>query len=299
MTAQILDGKAIAAAHRDQTKADAAAFAGRFGRPPHLLVIIVGEHAPSQVYVRNKAAAARKTDVSSDIIRLPADASQADVERAVADAAQDPGVDGILLQLPLPGGLDAARALDGVPPEKDVDGLTTLSQGRLAMGVEGLRPCTPLGARILAQQARPDLTGAHVVVLGRSTLVGKPAAQLFLEANCTVTMAHSRSRDIAALCHTADILIAAVGRPGLVKADWIRPGAIVIDVGINRVADPAKGPGAYRLVGDVDFDAAKDVASAITPVPGGVGPMTIACLLSNTVAAATLRATARPENAPV
>ncbi|MGF1463969.1 MAG: bifunctional 5,10-methylenetetrahydrofolate dehydrogenase/5,10-methenyltetrahydrofolate cyclohydrolase, partial [Maricaulaceae bacterium] len=255
-----------------------------------------GEDPASQVYVRNKVRACEQAGVRSDTIRLPADIAQAALEAHVSDLAGDKDVDGILVQLPLPPGLNADAVIGLIPPEKDVDGLTEASQGRLMLGRPGLRPCTPAGCVDLARHALGDLTGAHAVVIGRSILVGKPAALLFLEANCTVSLAHSRTRDLAGLCRQADILIAAVGRPHMVGGDWIKPGACVIDVGINRVSDPSQGSGRTRLVGDVAFGAAQQSAGWITPVPGGVGPMTIAGLLRNTVlAAAARRGWDRPE----
>jgi methylenetetrahydrofolate dehydrogenase (NADP+)/methenyltetrahydrofolate cyclohydrolase len=222
-------------------------------------------------------------------IELPGDTAEGEVIARVRALSADPEVDGILVQMPLPGHIDAARVLAEIDPDKDVDGLTDVGAGRLALGKPGLRPCTPVGCVILAERALGDLTGAHVVVVGRSILVGKPAAQLFLEKNCTVTMAHSRTRDLAAVCAGADILVPAIGRPELIRGAWIKPGATVIDVGINRVPAPEKGEGKTKLVGDVAFEEAAARAAWITPVPGGVGPMTIACLLRNTLIAACLR----------
>ena len=216
--------------------------------------------------------------------------SQADLEALISTLNDDTGVDGILLQLPLPNGLDSDAAIEKIDPAKDVDGLTEASAGRLVLGKPGLTPCTPTGCVILAKSALgDDLSGKHVVVLGRSILVGKPAALLFLAENCTVSVAHSRTRDLAGLCRTADILVPAVGRPKMVQGDWVKPGACVIDVGINRIPAPEKGEGKTRLVGDADFEGCKETAGHITPVPGGVGPMTIACLLRNTVLAACAR----------
>ena len=222
--------------------------------------------------------------------RLPDTASQSDVENLIAELNADDTVDGILLQLPLPKGLDADAAIEKIAPDKDVDGLTEVSAGRLVLGKPGLRPCTPTGCVILAKRALgEDLSGKHVVVIGRSILVGKPAALLFLAENCTVTIAHSRTKDLPAMCREADILVPAVGRPEMVKADWVKPGATIIDVGINRVDAPEKGEGKTKLVGDADYAGSAEVAGYITPVPGGVGPMTIACLLRNTVLAACAR----------
>lgn len=285
MTAALMDGKAIAADLRGHV----AQAVKKLPRPPVLAVVLVGDNPASQVYVRSKVKQTEEAGMISKEIRLPATASQADVEGAVRGLSEDPGVDGILVQLPLPQGLNEQAVLAIIDPAKDVDGLTEVSAGRLSLGKRGLRPCTPEGCVILAKSVQKDLSGAHVVVIGRSILVGKPAALLFLEQNATITIAHSRSKDLAALCRTADILVPAVGRPLMVKGDWIKPGAIVIDVGINRVAAPELGEGKTRLVGDVDFAEAVDVAGAITPVPGGVGPMTIACLLHNTLRAASDR----------
>ena len=221
---------------------------------------------------------------------LPADATQAEVEALISDLNHDADVDGILLQLPLPKGLDEQKAIECIAPAKDVDGLTEASAGRLVLGKDGLRPCTPTGCVILAKSVLgDDLSGKNVVVIGRSILVGKPAALLFLAEHCTVTIAHSRTKDLEALCRTADILVPAVGRPQMVKGDWVKPGAVLIDVGINRIDAPEKGEGKTRLVGDADFASCEAVAGHITPVPGGVGPMTIACLLRNTVIAACYR----------
>ena len=257
---------------------------------PALAVVLVGEDAASQVYVRSKIKQTEETGMRSLHIRLPATATQMDVEAEIAALNADPEIDGILLQLPLPNGLNEAAAIEQIDPAKDVDGLTEASAGRLVLGKSGLRPCTPTGCVILAKDALGnDLSGKHVVVIGRSILVGKPAALLFLAENCTVTIAHSRTKDLPALCATADILVPAVGRPEMVKADWVKSGACIIDVGINRIDAPERGIGKTRLVGDADFDACAGIAGSITPVPGGVGPMTIACLLRNTVLAACAR----------
>jgi methylenetetrahydrofolate dehydrogenase (NADP+)/methenyltetrahydrofolate cyclohydrolase len=290
MSAQIIDGKAIGAAWRARAAAAAGQFAALTGRPPGLAVVLVGDDPASEIYVRNKHRDAQAAGMVSVEVKLPADISQDDLEGRVRQLGEDPGVDGVLLQLPLPAGLDAGPVLALIPPDKDVDGLTHESAGRLVAGAPGLRPCTPQGCVILARETLGALAGRRCVVVGRSILVGKPAALMFLEADCTVTIAHSRSADLAGLCRTADILVPAVGRPEMVRGDWIKPGACVIDVGINRVAVPDKGPGATRVVGDVAFGEAVDVAGAITPVPGGVGPMTIACLLANTARAAFMRA---------
>jgi methylenetetrahydrofolate dehydrogenase (NADP+) / methenyltetrahydrofolate cyclohydrolase len=239
--------------------------------------------------VSSKGKATIEAGMRSVEIRLPAETSEADLMAQVDALSRDPEIDGILVQLPLPKHISEADVLATLDPLKDVDGLTEASAGKLVLGKPGLRPCTPVGCVILARTERPDLTGANVVVIGRSILVGKPAALLFLEQNCTVTIAHSKTRDLRMVCRGADILVAAVGRPEMVRGDWVRPGAIVIDVGTNRVLAPEKGEGKTKLVGDVNFAEAMQVASAVTPSPGGVGPMTIACLLRNTVIAACAR----------
>ena len=285
MTATIIDGKAIAA----QVRADVAAAVAKLPGQPALAVVLVGDDPASQVYVRSKGKATIEAGMRSVEIKLPADTTQADLIARVVALSNDPEIDGILVQLPLPKHISEPAVLAALDPLKDVDGLTEASAGKLVLGKPGLRPCTPVGCVILAKTVRPDLSGANVVVIGRSILVGKPAALLFLEQNATVTLAHSKTRDLRMVCRGADILVAAVGKPEMVQGDWVRPGAIVIDVGTNRVPAPEKGPDKTKLVGDVDFATAKEVASAITPSPGGVGPMTIACLLRNTVLAACAR----------
>ncbi|MDX2234264.1 MAG: bifunctional methylenetetrahydrofolate dehydrogenase/methenyltetrahydrofolate cyclohydrolase FolD [Hyphomonadaceae bacterium] len=285
MSATIIDGKAVAGDLRARV---AGAVAGLPGKPT-LAVVIVGEDAASQVYVRSKVRETEAAGMASVHIALPAHTPEADVVARVRALSDDPAVDGILVQLPLPAHIDAQRVLDELAPAKDVDGLTDASAGRLALGKPGLRPCTPAGCVILARATGQSLAGKHAVVLGRSILVGRPAALLFLAADCTVTIAHSRTRDLPAVCRTADILVPAIGRPAFVQGDWVKEGAIVLDVGINRAPAPEKGPGKTRIVGDVDFEAAAMRAGWITPVPGGVGPMTIACLLRNTVLAACAR----------
>lgn len=282
--ADIIDGKAVSA----KVRADVASAVKDLPSAPCLAVVLVGEDPASQVYVRSKIKFTKECGMISVEHKLPIDTTQSAVEEIVRALNQDPDVDGILVQLPLPQGLDSDAVIAQIDPAKDVDGLTQTSAGRLVLGQDGLRPCTPTGCVILAKSALGDLSGKHCVVLGRSILVGKPAALLFLEQNCTVTIAHSRTADIAAICREADILVPAVGRPEMVKAEWIKPGACVIDVGINRVPNPKK-PGKTRLVGDVDYEPSARVAGSITPVPGGVGPMTIACLLRNTVLAACAR----------
>ncbi|MEM8985508.1 MAG: bifunctional methylenetetrahydrofolate dehydrogenase/methenyltetrahydrofolate cyclohydrolase FolD [Pseudomonadota bacterium] len=288
MTATLIDGKAVAANLRRKIAEQTARHVESGGPQPGLAVVLVGDDPASEVYVRNKGKFAKEVGFRSIEKRLPATTSQADLIALVQALNADPAVHGILVQMPLPDHIDANRVINEIAPEKDVDGLTEANAGRLMLGKPGLVPCTPQGSVILAKSVREDLSGLHAVVVGRSILVGKPLGQLLLAENCTVTMAHSRTQDLAAVCRQADILCAAVGAPALVKGDWVKPGAIVIDVGINRVPAPEKGEGKTKLVGDVDFDAAKGVAGAITPVPGGVGPMTIACLLKNTLQAAAI-----------
>ena len=286
MSAQVIDGKAVAA----DVRANVARAVGQLPGQPALAVVLVGEDPASQVCVRNKVRQTEAAGMVSMHHHLPDTASQTDVEDLIARLNADDRVDGILLQLPLPKGLNADTAIEKIAPDKDVDGLTETSAGRLVLGKPGLRPCTPAGCVILAKRALgDDLSGKHVVVIGRSILVGKPAALLFLAENCTVTIAHSRTRDLPAVCREADILVPAVGRPEMVKRDWVKPGATIIDVGINRVDAPEKGEGKTKLVGDADYAGSAEVAGHITPVPGGVGPMTIACLLRNTVLAACAR----------
>ncbi|MEO0983367.1 MAG: bifunctional methylenetetrahydrofolate dehydrogenase/methenyltetrahydrofolate cyclohydrolase FolD [Pseudomonadota bacterium] len=286
MTAQIIDGKAIAA----DVRAEVGVQVAKLPALPTLAVVLVGEDPASQIYVRNKGRATEAAGMRSITERLPASATQGEVEGVIARLNADPEVDGILLQLPLPKGLDADAAIEKIDAAKDVDGLTEASAGRLVLGKPGLRPCTPTGCVILAKRALgEDLSGANVVVVGRSILVGKPTALLFLAENCTIAIAHSRTADLPALCRTADILVPAVGRPEMVRGDWVKPGAAVIDVGINRVPAPEKGEGKTRVVGDAAYAECAEVAGHITPVPGGVGPMTIACLLRNTLQAARAR----------
>jgi methylenetetrahydrofolate dehydrogenase (NADP+)/methenyltetrahydrofolate cyclohydrolase len=284
MTSNIIDGKAIAADLRAKVKTAVETLRDQ----PTLAVVLVGEDPASQVYVRSKIKFTEECGMRSVERRLPADATQDQVEETVRALNSDENVDGILVQLPLPKGLDSDAVIEEIDPAKDVDGLTDISAGRLILGKPGLRPCTPTGCVILAKSALGDLSGKHCVILGRSILVGKPAALLFLEQNCTVTIAHSRTENLPTVCRSADILVPAVGRSEIIKGDWIKAGACVIDVGINRVPNPDR-PGKFRLVGDVAYGEASSVAGAITPVPGGVGPMTIACLLRNTVLAACSR----------
>jgi methylenetetrahydrofolate dehydrogenase (NADP+) / methenyltetrahydrofolate cyclohydrolase len=284
----IIDGKALAATLRERVAREVAEMT-RSGHTPGLAVVLVGEDPASQVYVRNKAAQTKEAGMRSFEHRLPATTSEGELLATVERLNADPEVDGILVQLPLPAGIDAHTVIEAINPMKDVDGFHPVNAGRLMTGLPGLVPCTPVGCVMLAKSVREDLSGLHAVVVGRSNIVGKPVSQLLLNENCTVTIAHSRTRDLAEICRRADILVAAVGRPEMIRGDWIKPGAIVIDVGINRVPHPAAGEGRTRLVGDVAFEEARAVAGAITPVPGGVGPMTIACLLQNTVTAAKLR----------
>jgi methylenetetrahydrofolate dehydrogenase (NADP+)/methenyltetrahydrofolate cyclohydrolase len=284
MSAEIIDGKAIAAALRQRIAKAVSQLQENHNLTPGLAVVLVGEDAASQVYVRNKGIATKEAGMVSLEFRLPADTSQETLLEKVRELNNDPSVHGILVQFPVPEQISQQAVIDTISPDKDVDGLHPQNAGRLVSGLPALTPCTPTGSVILAKQTLGDLTGKHAVVIGRSNLVGKPVAQLLLNENCTVTMAHSRTKDLAAVCRQADILVAAVGIAEMVQGDWIKPGACVIDVGINRVAGAEAGK--TRLVGDVDFAAASALAGYITPVPGGVGPMTIACLLRNTVTAA-------------
>ena len=282
---RIIDGKAIAARLRNDIARDIANLAAS-GCKPGLAVILVGNDPASEVYVRSKTRQTLEVGMASFEHRLPARSSQGELLALVEQLNADPAVHGILVQLPLPGHIDERIVVGAIEPAKDVDGFHPLNAGLLARGAGGLTPCTPLGSMILIRSVRPDLRGLHAVVVGRSNIVGKPMAQLLLAADCTVTIAHSQTERLADICRQADILVAAVGRPEMILGDWIKPGAIVIDVGINRVsADDGKA----RLVGDVAFDAVRLHATAITPVPGGVGPMTIACLLRNTLQAARVQ----------
>ena len=288
MTATIIDGKAFAAGLRGRIAASVADLAGQ-GIRPGLAVVLVGEDPASQIYVRSKARQTVEAGMASFEHILPDSTSEAELLRLVERLNADPAVDGILVQLPLPKAIRAQAVLEAIDPLKDVDGFHPINAGRLMTGVGGLVSCTPLGCLLLIRSVRPDLAGLDAVVVGRSNIVGKPLAQLLLAESCTVTMAHSRTRDLPGLCRRADILVAATGRPEMVRGDWIKPGATVIDVGISRVPNPEAGEGRTRVVGDVAFREAVAVAGAITPVPGGVGPMTIACLLRNTLEAACRR----------
>ena len=288
MSAVKIDGRAYSQRLRERIAQSVATLKADKGIAPTLAVVLIGDDPASQVYVANKVKFTQECDMGSIEHKLDADTSQEDVIKIVKRLNADDSVDGILVQLPLPDHIDSDAVIAQIDPSKDVDGLTEVSAGRLSLGKPGLRPCTPTGCVMLAKDQLGDLSGKHCVVLGRSILVGKPAALLFLEQNCTVTIAHSRTKDLPAICREADILVPAVGRPQMVQADWIKPGACVIDVGINRVPS-IKRPGQSRLVGDVNYLPSKKVAGSITPVPGGVGPMTIACLLRNTVLAACMR----------
>lgn len=287
MTAKRIDGKAAAQAIRERVAAHVPEFERIAGRPPGLATVLVGEDPASAVYVRSKNRATAEAGMASFAHNLPDTTSEGDLLQLVVELNADPRVDGILVQLPLPRQINATRVIEMIDPTKDVDGFHPMNAGRLATGLPALVPCTPFGCLYLLKQELGDLSGMEAVVVGRSNIVGKPMAQLLLIEHCTVTVAHSRTRDLAATVRRADIVVAAVGRPEMVRADWIKPGAYVIDVGINRIAtDDGKG----RLVGDVAYDEAAEVAAAITPVPGGVGPMTIAMLMRNTLVAAHRRA---------
>jgi methylenetetrahydrofolate dehydrogenase (NADP+)/methenyltetrahydrofolate cyclohydrolase len=286
---KIIDGKAFAANLRAKVKDAAVDFARQAGRVPGLAVVLVGEDPASQVYVRSKGKATVEAGMASFEHKLDAEtATEAQLIALVQKLNADDTVDGILVQLPLPKGMDDKAVIAAIDPAKDVDGFHVVNAGKLAVGEEALVPCTPMGCIMMLKDRLGDLSGQHAVVVGRSNIVGKPMAQLLLAENCTVTIAHSRTKDLPAMVRQADIVVAAVGRPEMVRGDWIKPGAVVIDVGINRI--PGAEAGKTRLVGDVAFDEALAVASAITPVPGGVGPMTIAVLLRNTVVAAARRA---------
>ena len=285
---KIIDGKAFAERLRGRIADAVAALKRDFGLTPGLAVVLVGEDPASQVYVRNKAKQTVACGMESFEHRLPDETTQADLLALIARLNADAAVQGILVQLPLPGHIAEQAVIDAVDPDKDVDGFHVVNTGRLATGAAAMVPCTPLGCLMMLQDRLGDLSGLEAVIVGRSNIVGKPMAALLLGANCTVTVAHSRTRDLPAVCRRADIVVAAVGRPEMVRGDWIKPGATVIDVGINRV--PAAEEGKTRLVGDVAFEEAIETAGAVTPVPGGVGPVTIAVLLRNTVVAACRQA---------
>ena len=297
--ATLIDGKAFSAALVERVAAASRRLETTHGVKPGLAVVIVGEDPASQLYVRNKGETTLRAGMRSDTHWLPATATQDELLDLIAQLNADAGIHGILVQLPLPAHIDSSAVLDAIDPDKDVDGFHVVNAGRLAVGLPGLVPCTPLGCLMLLKDQVGDLSGLNAVIVGRSNIVGKPMAQLLLAESCTVTVAHSRTRDLPALCRTADILVAAVGRPEMIRGDWVKPGATVIDVGINRV--PSKNPekaaqGKTRVVGDVAFAEAAEVAGRITPVPGGVGPMTIACLLANPYSAACRSTGVAPES---
>jgi len=286
MTARLIDGKAAAASLRASVAAEVAKFRAATGRSPGLAVVLVGEDPASAVYVRSKGKATVEAGMQSIEHKLPVDTSEAELLALVDQLNSDPAVDGILVQLPLPPQIDANKVIIRIDPDKDVDGFNPVNAGRLAIGLPGFVPCTPLGCLKLLRGELGDLSGKNAVVIGRSNIVGKPVAMLLLAEHCTVTIAHSRTRNLPAVVRQADIVVAAVGRPNMVKGDWLKLHATVIDVGINRIEDE---DGKSRLVGDVDFASAREIAGAITPVPGGVGPMTIACLIRNTLVSAARR----------
>ena len=290
MTATTIDGKAIAGELRGRIAGEVARLKTAHGITPGLAVVLVGKNPASEVYVRNKSKAVTDAGMISIDRHLPESVSEAELLALIDALNNDPAVNGILVQLPLPPQIDSQKVIAAIDPDKDVDGFHPLNVGRLGSGLPALVPCTPLGCVILAKKAKASLAGLEAVVIGRSNIVGKPVAQLLLAENATVTIAHSRTRDLAAVCRRADVLIAAIGKPEFVRADWIKPGATVIDVGINRVTGEA---GKSRIVGDVAYAEVSAVAGAITPVPGGVGPMTIACLILN-----TLRATCAQNGLP-
>jgi methylenetetrahydrofolate dehydrogenase (NADP+) / methenyltetrahydrofolate cyclohydrolase len=291
MTARIIDGKAIAADLRLRIAGEVARLKFAHGIVPGIAVVQVGNNPASDVYVRTKSKAVADAGMRAFDHKLPESVSEAELLALVAKLNADKQVNGILVQLPLPPQIDSQKVIGSIEPDKDVDGFHPLNAGRHVVGLAGLVPCTPLGCVLLAKTVHASLAGLEAVVIGRSNIVGKPVAQLLLTENATVTIAHSKTRDLAAVCRRADLLVAAIGRPEMVRGDWIKPGATVIDVGINRVAveggesRPAGGAGKYKIVGDVAFGEAEQVAGALTPVPGGVGPMTIACLLLNTLRA--------------
>ncbi|MDR9484118.1 MAG: bifunctional methylenetetrahydrofolate dehydrogenase/methenyltetrahydrofolate cyclohydrolase FolD [Sediminimonas sp.] len=290
MTAQIIDGKAFAAEVREKVAGHVSRLKQEHGITPGLAVVLVGEDPASQVYVRNKGKQTIEVGMSSFEHKLPAETSQEELLELLDRLNADPEIHGILVQLPLPSHVDEELVINRIDPDKDVDGFHISNVGRLATGQKSMVPCTPLGCLMMLRDQRGSLSGLDAVVIGRSNIVGKPMAQLLLGDSCTVTIAHSRTRDLPEVVRRADVVVAAVGRPGFVRGEWIKPGATVIDVGINRIEAPEKGTNEdgsvkTRLVGDVDFDGAVQIAGAITPVPGGVGPMTIACLLANTVTA--------------
>ncbi len=285
MPATLIDGKAFAQTVRDRVAKDVAGLKSSHGITPGLAVVIVGEDPASQVYVKNKVRQTAEVGMNSFHFEFEATVDQAALIAKVQELNEDPAVNGILVQLPLPKHMDEASVIEAIDPAKDVDGFHVVNSGLLATGGGGMVPCTPLGCLMMLEDQHGDMSGMKAIIVGRSNIVGKPMAQLLLDANCTVTIAHSRTRNLAEEVAAADIVVAAVGRPEMIKGDWIKAGATVIDVGINRIPAPERGNGKTRLVGDVEFAGAAERAGAITPVPGGVGPMTIACLLKNTVTA--------------
>jgi len=286
MPATLIDGKTYASRVKETVTAGVTAFKAQTGTTPGLAVVLVGEDPASKVYVASKARVSGEVGIRSIEHKLPATTSQDDLLALVRSLNADPLVNGILVQFPVPDQISQQAVIDTIDPVKDVDGLHPLNAGRLASGLDAMVPCTPYGAYLMLKGVREDLSGLKALVIGRSNLVGKPVAQLLLRENCTVPMAHSRTKDLRAEARAADVLVAAIGKPNFVQGDWVKPGALVIDVGINRIPAPEKGEGKTRLVGDVDFAAASDIAGAITPVPGGVGLMTVACLMRNTLIAA-------------
>ena len=291
---KVIDGKAFSQNLVTRVAVKAKTLAAKIGRPPALAVVLVGQDPASAVYVRNKIERTTAAGMRSIEHRLDATTSQTELLALIDTLNEDDAVDGILVQLPLPKQIDEAAVINAVTPDKDVDGFHVVNAGRLATGQDALVPCTPFGCLLLLRDQLGSLSGLNAVVVGRSNIVGKPMARLLLQDSCTVTIAHSLTKDLQAVCATADILVAAVGRPEIITGDFVKPGATLIDVGINRVPAPERGEGKFRLTGDVDYDSAASVAGAITPVPGGVGPMTIACLLRNTLVAAARRFDAGP-----
>ena len=285
MAASIIDGKDYASRLRGKLKIAINDLREKYKITPGLAVVLVGNDPASEIYVRNKGIQTKEAGMNSFEYRLPENTSENDLIAKVEELNSDRSVNGILVQFPVPKHMEQQKIIEKIIPSKDVDGLHPVNSGYLASGLKGLVPCTPQGAALLIKDSLPSLSGLHAVIVGRSNLVGKPIAQLLLKENCTVTICHSRTKNLQETCLSADILVAAVGIPELVKGDWVKDGAVVIDVGINRLPAPEKGEGKTKLVGDVDFEGAKNRASSITPVPGGVGPMTIACLLLNTLAA--------------
>jgi methylenetetrahydrofolate dehydrogenase (NADP+)/methenyltetrahydrofolate cyclohydrolase len=288
MTAKIIDGKSFAEGLRARIAGHVARLKADHGITPGLAVVIVGHDPASEVYVNSKARQTVEVGMHSEKYELPETASEAEVLALIEKLNADPAIHGILVQLPVPAHIDPNRIINTISPDKDVDCFTPASVGKLTIGLPGPISCTPLGSLMLLRDTLGSLSGLNAVIVGRSNLVGKPMAQLLLRENCTVTIAHSRTKDLASVVRQADIVVAAIGRPQMIKGEWIKPGATIIDVGINRIPAPERGEGKTRLVGDVDYAAASEVAGAITPVPGGVGPMTIACLLANTITTASL-----------